>query len=132
MDFIEEKDIYVGTTQRKEEEIKVRQVFGWKYIKDEHHGRTHALHIVLKRNRDIPNYSRLTYLEREYDECKKQLRTYFPITDSPEMFLLILLLIFPFVIYCVYKSNQKKEIKENNERLHQKMDRILEMARTLK
>lgn len=129
--MIETKELYVGTTERKNEEIKIRGCFGWEYVEDKHYGRSHALHILLKRDTDIENYNKLASLENEYDDCKKQLKVYSPITDSPENFLLILLFVFPFILYCMFKSDQKKEIAENNAKLHKEMNSILEEAKSL-
>lgn len=127
----ETKEIYVGTVQRKAEEIELRKNFGWRYVRDESYGRSAALHIVLERDKEMKNYSSIASLENNYDNLKKQLKKYYPITDSPEMFLLILIFVFPFVIYCLYKSGQKKEIAENNAKLHKQMDEILKQAKEL-
>ena len=126
---LEIKEIYVGTLERKKEEIKLRQNFGWEFLEDKHIGRSHALYIVLERDSNMLHYSELASLENEYDELKKQLKVYYPITDSPEMFLLIFVFVFPFVFYCIYKSNQKKTIKENNEEIHRKMDETINKAK---
>ena len=128
---LERKEIYVGTVDRKNKEIALRRDFGWSYVEDTHRGRSHVLHIVLSRNKDMKNYSLIAKLEEKHDKLQEQIKTYFPITDSPEMFLLILLLIFPFVLYCVYKSNQKKEIASNNAKLMNEMKKIRDEARVL-
>ena len=128
---IETKELYVGTYQKKQSEIKIRGYFGWEYVEDKHYGRSGTLHIVLKRDKDLTNYKKLDELEKRYDNYKKQIKTYSPISDSPEMFLLILLLIFPFVIYCVYKHNQKIEIRNNNGRLIREMNEIIKEAKTI-
>ena len=75
-----------------------------------------------QKREDIDMTSKLAALENKYDSLKKQMKYYSPITDSPEMFLLILVFIFPFVIYCVYKSNQKKAIAENNANVQKQMN----------
>lgn len=128
---LETKEIYVGNNEKKKEEILLRQLFGWKYVKDSIWGRSHMLHIILERDKDMKNYLQLDKLEKQYDKCKGELKTYYPITDSPEMFLLILLFIFPFVIYCLYKSGQKQRIAENNAELQKKMTEILRQAKEL-
>ena len=128
---LERKEVYVGTVDRKNNEIALRRDFGWSYVEDTHWGRSHALYIVLSRNKDMKNYSSIAKLEEKHDKLQKQIKTYSPITDSPEMFLLILLLIFPFVLYCVYKSNQKKEIASNNDKLMSEMKKTRDEARAL-
>lgn len=128
----ESKEIYVGTVDKKAKEIELRKNFGWTYVEDKHHGRSGGLHILLQRDRDMKNCAQLAALENKYDSLKKQMKYYSPITDSPEMFLLILVFIFPFVIYCVYKSNQKKAIAENNANVQKQMNEVLNQARLLK
>ncbi len=127
----ETKEPYVGTVDKKAKEIALRENFGWRYVTDSHHGRSGGLHIILERNTEMKNYTRISSLEQKYDSLKKQLKTYYPITDSPEMFLLILVFIFPFIIYCVYKSNQKQTIKENNEAISKQMDAVVKEAKSL-
>lgn len=128
----ESKEIYVGTVDKKAKEIELRKNFGWSYVEDKHHGRSGGLHILLQRDKDMKNYGQLATLENKYDSLQKQMKYYSPITDSPEMFLLILVFIFPFVIYCVYKSNQKKSVAENNANVQKQMNEVLNQARLLK
>jgi hypothetical protein len=78
----------------------------------------------LARDKDMKNHSLPAALENNYFQLKSQLRTYSPITDSPEMFHLILPLVFQFIIYHVYKGNQKRNIQENNAQLHQQMSKV--------
>ncbi len=132
---LESKEIYVGTVAKKEEEIKLRKNFGWKYVEDRNHGRSGGLHIVLVRVEGMKNYSELVSLENEYDDCKKKLKTYNKIVEEPEdllfIFALFIMLIFPLVIYCAFKSNQKQKIAENNAKLHKRMDEIVLEAQAL-
>jgi hypothetical protein len=128
---IETKEVYVGTVDKKTEEIRLRKNFGWSYVEDKHHGRSGGLHILLQRDKDMKNYGQVAALENKYDALKKQMKYYSPITDSPEMFLLILVFIFPFVIYCVYKSNQKKAVAENNANVRKQMNEVLNQAQAL-
>jgi len=79
----------------------------------------------------MKNHSLLAALENNYFQLNSQLRTYSPITDSPEMFHLILPLVFPFIIYCVYKGNQKRNIQENNAQLHQQMSKVIKEDESL-
>lgn len=134
--MIEKKEIYVGTTDRKNEEIELRKNFGWTYVEDTHHGRTHALHIVLQRDPMMKKYKELDSLEKQYDNCKKQLKVYHKIVEEPEDLILLvalfLLLIFPLVLYCLYKSKQKERIAINNAGLNLKMKSIIEEAQKLR
>lgn len=133
--MIETKEIYVGTTDCKNEEIKIRGCFGWKFVEDRNHGRSGGLHILLKRDTEMKNYQRIANLELEYNKCKKGIKVYNKIVEEPEDLLVVvalfLLLVFPLVLYCVYKSNQKKEIAHNNAKLHKEMNFILEEAKSL-
>lgn len=133
--MIETKELYVGTTDRKNEEIKIRGCFGWEYVEERHHGRSGGLHILLKRDTEMKNYSKLASLENEYDDCKKRIKVYNKIVEEPGDLLILaalfILFIFPLVLYCMYKSNQKKEIAENNAKLHKEMNSILEEAKSL-
>ena len=117
--------------QKKTDEIELRRAFGWRYVDDTHRGRTHSLFLILERDTEIKHYEELNKLEQRYDSLGKQYRTYFPITDSPEMFLLILLFLFPFVLYCIFKSNQKKRIAENNVRIKKEQADIVQEAKAL-
>lgn len=127
---IEEKEIYVGTVDKKAEEMKLRRNFGWQYVRDNHPSRS-GLHIVLARDRNMPNYAQLNSLEHQYDDCKKQLKYYSPMTDSPEMFLLIFAFVFPFIIYWAYKYNQKHEYEAHNAKLKARMGSIVKAAGNL-
>lgn len=125
---IERKDFYYSGLKEKEEIIEVRQAFGWTYVGDYHRSRG-CPEVKFERDTEMLNYKRLKWFEDKYDDAKSKIRHYFPITDSPEMFLLILLFIFPFVIYCVYKKNQKAEIAKDNAHYEQIMNECLQKAR---
>lgn len=134
---MERKEISVRTDDKKQEDIRVRECFGWNLVKIENRGSTrlHSYFATLERDTEMKNYKKLVALEEEHTKCKSQIRTYKPIIDEPEdflvLFLLFILAIFPLVIYCVYKSNQKKEIAHNNAKLHKEMNSILEEAKSL-
>ena len=133
--MIETKEPYVGTLVRKNEEIEIRRNFGWKYVEERHHGRSGGLHILLSRDTEMKNYSKLASLENAYDDRKKRIKVYNKIVEEPEDLLILvalfILFIFPLVLYCMYKSNQKREIEENNSKLHKEMNSILEEAKSL-
>lgn len=133
--MIEKKELYVGSTDRKNEEIELRKNFGWTYVEDTHYGRTHALHIVLQRDPMMKKYKELASLENKYDNCKKRIKVYNKIVEEPGDLLILaalfILFIFPLVLYCMYKSSQKKEIAENNAKLNKEMKSILEEAKSL-
>ena len=72
--MIETKELYVGSTDRKNEEIELRKNFGWTYVEDTHHGRTHALHIVLQRDPMMKKYKELDSLEKLILDIEKSFR----------------------------------------------------------
>ena len=125
---LERKEVYVGTLARKNEEDSIRSHFCWKYVDDKHVGRSHAWYAIYERNTNILNYEKIAKLDNEYFNLKAQKKVYYPITDSPEMFLLILLFIFPFVLYCIYKSNQKSEIEAHNLKIEKRLKEIIKEA----
>ena len=74
-------------------------------------------------------------MENKYDNCKKRIKVYNKIVEEPGDLLILvalfILFVFPLVLYCMYKSNRKKEIAENNAKLHKEMNSILEEAKSL-
>ena len=67
--------------------------FGWEHTQDSpaRSGRSHYTAHILARDKDMENHRLIETLEKKYFYLKSQIKTYSPITDSPENFLLILL-----------------------------------------
>ena len=134
---MERKEISVRTDDKKQEDIKVCECFGWNLVKIESRRvtRLHSYFAIFERDTEMKHYKELVALEEEHTKCKSQIRTYNPIVDEPEdflvLFLLFILAIFPLVIYCVYKSNQKKEIAHNNAKSIKRMHEIINEAKAL-
>ena len=128
---IETKEPYVGTIAVKKEQIELRKNFGWRFVEDRNHGRSGGLHILFERDKDMKNYDELARLENMYDDLEKKIKHYYPISDSPEMFLLIFCFVFPFLIYLGYKHSQKQEYAEHNAEIRDKMNIVLNKAKKL-
>ena len=130
---IETKEVRLGYGAEKTENMKVYECFGWKYTQDVHRGR--STYNVIARDMDMPNYKLIKALDDKYFALKARKKYYQPIYDDPInfllMFLLLLLFIFPLIIYLVYKSHQKAKILENNARLDKQMDECIKEAKAL-
>lgn len=132
---IETKEVHLGYSDNGERarNLKVYEGFGWKYTQDVRRGR--STYNVLARDKDMPNYRLIKALEDKYFTLKNQKKVYTPIYDEPVnflvMFLLLILFVFPLIIYLVFKSNQKAKIRELNERLDKEMEKCLNEARAL-
>ena len=96
MDF-EEKGFYVGTVDKKAGIMSLRKTFGWEYVEDYHQSRG-GYHIKMRRDKNMPNYSQLASLERQYDSLNNQRKSYTTIMEEPAYFLLILCLVIPFIV----------------------------------
>ena len=128
---IEKKSVYVGLASKKYSVIQRYETFGWKYVGDSSWGRSGSLHADFERDFEIKNRNRLLDLERRYEQCSGKIKVYTPITETPENFLLIFALIFPFFIWLAYKHNQKKTIIANNQKVFKEREDILNEAKTL-
>lgn len=106
--------------------------FGWKHTEEiRSERRHHYTEHVLARDLDMPNHKLISALEAKYFRLKSNMQTYHPITETPESFLLLLLFVFPFLIYWIFKANQKEKIQKNNDDLKLQMNNVLKEVRTL-
>ena len=132
---IETKEVHLGWEKDGERarNLKVYESFGWKYTQDAHRGRT--TYNILARDMDMPNYRLIKALDDKYFALKAQKKVYTPIYDEPLnfliMFLLLLLFVFPLIIYLVFKGSQKARINEHNTKLDRQMNQVLNEARAL-
>ena len=132
---IETREVHLGWSEKGERErnLKVYESFGWKYTQDVHRGR--SMYNVLALDMDMPNYRLIKALDDKYFALKAQKKVYTPIYDEPInfllMFLLLLLFVFPLVIYLVFKGSQKARIQEHNANLERQMNEILKEASSL-
>lgn len=107
--------------------------FGWQKTEviQERHGRSTYDYQILAREKDMPNYEKLSSLEKRYELAKSNLRTYSGI-DFLTALLLFLLFIVPGVIYVVYKNTKKEEIETNNYKCEQTMKAAVKDALGIK
>ena len=132
---IETKEVHLGWGDKGERErnLKVYESFGWKYTQDVRRGK--SSYNVLARDMDMPNYRLIKALDDKYFALKEQKKYYQPIYDDPLNFLmmlaLLILFVFPLVIYLVFKSRQKARIQEHNANLERQMEECLKEARAL-
>ena len=132
---IETKEVHLGWEKDSEraKNLKVYESFGWKYTQDAHRGRT--TYNILARDMDMPNYILIKALDDKYFALKAQKKVYKPVYGEPEnfllMFVLLLLFVFPLIIYLLFKSSQKAKIQEHNAKLDREMNQVLNEARAL-
>ena len=106
--------------------------FGWQFTQDtsERIGRTsHMVHLLV-RDKDMPNYDLLFAYETKYFNLKKDLKSYKPV-EGFTAFLLALLLLFPMIIYLIYKNDQYRQIKEHNDYVRKCMQETIDEAKKL-
>ena len=106
--------------------------FGWKLMETKrvHHGPHHSTRYVLSRDKQMPNYEKISSLERRYASLKSQLKTCEPM-DPLVGVVTFILLIIPFIIYALFKSNQKKEFEEHNTNIRRQMSAVLKEVQPL-
>ena len=132
---IETREVRLGWSEKGERErnLKVYESFGWKYTQDVRRGK--SSYDLLARDMDMPNYRLIKALDDKYFALKEQKKYYQPIYDDPlnflMMFALLILFVFPLVIYLVFKSRQKARIQEHNANLEIQMEECLKEARAL-
>lgn len=132
---IETREVRLGWSEKGERErnLKVYESFGWKYTQDVRRGK--SSYDLLARDMDMPNYRLIKALDDKYFALKEQKKYYQPIYDDPlnflMMFALLILFVFPLVIYLVFKSRQKARIQAHNANLERQMEECLKEARAL-
>ncbi len=106
--------------------------FGWKLMETKrvHHGPHHSTRYVLSRDKQMPNYEKISSLERQYASLKGQLKTYEPM-DPLIGIATFVLLVIPFIIYVLFKRNQKKDIEEHNINIRRRMSAVLKEVQPL-
>lgn len=113
-------------TKAVRNDVKEYEKFGWKCNEEKRagHARHHYREYILVRDKDIPNYDQISSLERKYFSAKSQLQTYEPM-DPIYGVVTFLCFIIPFVVYAVFKNNQKKKVEAHNAAVHKRMDGVL-------
>ena len=108
------------------------QDFGWTLINEVRvrHGRRHVKEYVLERNKDMEHYNEIKQLEAQYYNLNSKIKSEVKISFST-VFVLLLLLIIPGIIYIVYFQNKNKQIRENNSKLSKQMNQIKQKVKVL-
>ena len=127
---IETKEQHYFDEKAKNRQIALMAKFGWQYTQDVKRSRG-SHYAVFARDKDMPNYRLIAALDDKYFSLERRKKTYSPITDSPENFLLILLLVIPFLLYLAYKTAQKKRIRSHNAAIESQQEAILKEVATL-
>lgn len=127
---IETKELGTGAWVNKDAQVALMAKFGWEHTQDVSHGRGGS-GAIYARDTEMPNYRLIAALEDKYFMLEKKKKHYSPITDSPENFLLILLLVVPFVLYLIFKIRQKKRIAKHNASIEAQQNEILKEVATL-
>ena len=127
--MIETKEVRLSDKQY----IEDLKVFGWQATQESSRrsGRSTYHYQIMARETTMPHYNDLRRCEIDYESAKDDLKLY----DSMEastVLLLLLLFIFPGIIYIVYKSNQKSNINAHNSNCREKMRRAMNDARNIK
>lgn len=86
---------------------------------------------VLERNKDMEHYNEIKQLEAQYYNLNSKIESEVKISFST-VFVLLLLLIIPGIIYIVYFKNKNKQIKENNSTLSKQMSQIKQKIKVLR
>lgn len=105
--------------------------FGWQ-VADKHRSGTkkHHTSYTLARDLGMKNIDKIKLLEEAYFKYKSRIRTYEP--ANPMICIpLFILLIFPMVLYLIYKKNEKAEIEENNNYCRKAMYDLVQQAKAL-
>ena len=122
------------TFQECQNYIKDLTAFGWQtteVIRESNGFRWSSNYQILARETTMPHYNEYRKLEMDYEDAKKQMKQYNSM-EASTVFLLLLLLILPGVIYIAFKSNQKQQIEEHNQRCKISMQKAVYAAQNIK
>ena len=123
---------------RTSEKVLDAKAFGWQDTQEVRCGsRSHHTETILATMKqeevkinDLLNYLEIKKLESEFNTCKSGLKKYEP-ADPLNCILFFCLLVFPLVIYLIYKSEQKEKIESNNLVLISRMNQLKLRAKEL-
>lgn len=79
----------------------------------------------------MEHYNEIKQLEAQYYNLNSKIESEVKICFST-VFVLLLLLIIPGIIYIVYFKNKNKQIKENNSTLSKQMSQIKQKIKVLR
>jgi hypothetical protein len=107
--------------------------FGWQPTQttSRRSGRSSYTVQIMARETSMPHYNDYRRLEEDYEAAKAK-RKYYSSMEISTVFLLLLLLIIPGVLYIVFKKCQKADIKDHNDKCNQEMKKAVLAARNIK
>ena len=107
--------------------------FGWQPTQtaSRRSGRSSHSVQIMARETSMPHYNEYRRLEEDYETAKGNIKYYSPM-EASTVFLLLLILIIPGVLYIAFKSNQKSNIEDHNNQCKQQMQKAVSSARNIK
>ena len=107
--------------------------FGWQPTQtaSRRSGRSSHSVQIMARETSMPHYNEYRRLEEDYETAKGNIKYYSPM-EASTVFLLLLILIIPGVLYIAFKSNQKSNIEAHNNQCKQQMQNAVSSARSIK
>lgn len=113
-------------TKTVREDPKDYLYFGWKHTEDTRVRTGKARHTehILARDKDMPNYKLISALEKKYFTLRSMKKSCSPI-DGGLCFILFVCLIFPGIIYLIFKVAEQSRIDNYNSPLEREMREIL-------
>ena len=79
----------------------------------------------------MSHYNEYRRLEEDYETARGNIKYYSP-AEASTVFLLLLILIIPGVLYIAFKSRQKANIEAHNNQCKQQMQKVVIAARNIK
>ena len=107
--------------------------FGWQPTQtaSRRNGRSSYNVQIMARETSMPHYNEYRRLEEDYETAKGNIKYYSPM-EASTVFLLLLILIIPGVLYIAFKSNQKYNIEAHNYQCEQQMQKAVTTAKNIK
>jgi hypothetical protein len=107
--------------------------FGWQKTQEtsRRSGRNTYYYQIMARDTSMPNYDEYCKYEEIYEDAKSNRQVYDSM-DEITVLLLLLLFIFPGVLYISYKTKEKNRIIEHNKWIDKKMEEAVEAARKIR
>ena len=106
--------------------------FGWQPTQEtsRRSGRSTHHYQIMARETTMPHYNEYRKFENDYETAKDEIKYYEPMEVST-VFLLLLILIIPGVLYVAYKLAQKASIESDNQQCKARMQKAVLAARNL-
>ncbi len=117
----------------QKEYISDLTAFGWQPTQEtsRRSGRSTYHYQIMARETSMEHYNDYRRLEIDYETAKGN-KKYYNSMEFTTVFLLLLLLLIPGVLYIVFKVNQKNEINTHNRKCDNDMKKAVSLAREIK